>query len=98
MALTKLTTFAAIATALAALSGCVDEASTMDAPLRTGSAADEQACLSAVAQQTGNTVSIISSDFSQANTIVMVGVGPDRAPWKCLSNGGRVAEVMSMLS
>ncbi len=98
MALRKLTTFAVIATALVTLSGCVEQTGTMDAPLRTGTAADEQACLSAVAAQTGNSVSIISSEFSEANTIVMVGVGPDRAPWKCLSNGGRVAEVMSMLN
>lgn len=66
------------------------------APMRTGSAADEGACLSAVAQQTGNSVVVTSSEFSEANTLVMVGVGPQRAPWKCLVSNGVVAEVTSM--
>jgi hypothetical protein len=66
------------------------------APMRTGSAADETACLSAVAQQTGNSVIVTSSEFSQANTVVMVGVGPQRAPWRCLVSNGVVAEVTSM--
>lgn len=66
------------------------------APMRTGSAADETACLSAVAQQTGNSVIVTSSEFSQANTQVMVGVGPQRAPWRCLVSNGVVAEVTSM--
>jgi hypothetical protein len=38
----------------------------------------------------------LSVDPSEANTIVMVGVGPNKAPWKCLSKNGVVAEVMSM--
>lgn len=85
-----------VAGALAcSLAGCVETTTSPsnDAPLRTGSATDENACLSAVAAQTSNTVSILSSDFSEANTIVMVGVGPERAPWKCLVSNGRVAEV-----
>ncbi|WP_234867382.1 hypothetical protein [Alitabrizicola rongguiensis] len=59
-------------------------------------ASDESACLGAVAAQTGNTVTVLSSQTSEANNMVMVGVGPDRAPWKCLINGGAVVEVMSM--
>jgi len=65
-------------------------------PLRTGSPADESACLSAVAAQTGNSVAVLSSEFSQANTLVMVGVGSQQAPWRCLISNGVVAEVMSM--
>ncbi len=67
-----------------------------DVPMRTGSPEDENACLSAVASQTGNTVVVLSSEFSEANTLVMVGVGPQQAPWRCLVSKGRVAEVMSM--
>jgi len=38
----------------------------------------------------------LSVEESEANTLVMVGVGPNRAPWKCLSKNGAVAEVSSM--
>jgi uncharacterized lipoprotein len=57
---------------------------------------DEQACLKAVATETSNDVVTLSVDPSEANTIVMVGVGPNKAPWKCLAKDGVVAEVMSM--
>lgn len=67
-------------------------------PMRTGSPEDENACLSAVASQTGNSVMVLSSEFSEANTLVMVGVGPEQAPWRCLVSKGRVAEVMSMVN
>lgn len=78
-----------------ALSGCVEmTTTTTDTTLRTGSAADEAACLDAVSNQTRNSVRILSSDFSQANTVVMVGVGPQQAPWKCWVSNGRVSEVM----
>ena len=76
-----------------ALHGCSSTGMGSTTLMRTGSAQDERACLTAVARQTNNTVSIISSEFSQANTLVMVGVGPSRAPWRCLVSGGRVAEV-----
>ncbi|WP_099867576.1 hypothetical protein [Pararhizobium haloflavum] len=67
------------------------------APMRTGSATDEQACELAVTRQTNNgDVVTLSSDFSQANTEVIVGVGPDRARWRCLVSSGEVAEVMSL--
>ncbi len=53
------------------------------------------ACLSAVTAETSESnVSVISTEFSEANSLVMVGVGADRAPWRCLvSNDGEVAEV-----
>lgn len=58
---------------------------------------DEQACLQAVSTETNNgDVVTLSVETSEANTIVMVGVGPNRAPWKCLSSSGVVAEVTSM--
>ena len=56
----------------------------------------EQACLKAVAKQTNTAdVEVIDSMTSEANNTVTVGVGPDRAPWKCLVKNGKVAEVMS---
>jgi len=64
--------------------------------IRTGGQPDEVACLDAVARETGNSVTVLSSEFSEANSLVMVGVGPNRAPWKCLSSKGIVAEITSL--
>lgn len=51
----------------------------------TPSTAD-QSCLTAVAQKTGNShVSLLSSEFSEAGTLVTVAVGPDAAPWQCIA-------------
>lgn len=88
----------AAAAALAVLAGC--ETTTpppSNAPLRTGSAADEAVCLAAVGKemQTSDTF-VISSEFSQANTEVVVGVGPQAAKWRCLVSGGKVVEIMSL--
>ncbi|WP_207789951.1 hypothetical protein, partial [Sandarakinorhabdus oryzae] len=58
---------------------------------------DAQACLRAVTQQSNNPdVVLLSEEFSQAATLVMVGVGPGKAPWKCLASRGRVSEVNSL--
>lgn len=84
-----------IGIALLTLGGCVQDVPGPTAQ-RTGSKTDENACLAAVAKVTQNSVGIISSDFSEANTTVMVGVGSQKAPWRCLVSGGRVADVMSM--
>ena len=83
----------AVLTLAAVIQGCSSTGMGSTTLMRTGSPQDERACLTAVARQTNNTVSVISSEFSQANTLVMVGVGPSRAPWRCLVSGGRVAEV-----
>ncbi|MVA98366.1 hypothetical protein GN330_14040 [Nitratireductor sp. CAU 1489] len=92
----KRSSHAVMLAAVAAIAGCTQTAPPDDQPaLRSGSAEDERACLAAVAGQTGNTVSVLSSEFSEAATLVMVGVGPDRAPWRCLISGGVVTEVMS---
>lgn len=60
--------------------------------------AARSACLAAVASTTNNAVvEITGMIFSQANSEVTVGVGPTKAPWRCLvSNSGVVANVMSM--
>lgn len=52
------------------------------------------ACLAAVKAQTSEAdLAVLSTEFSEANSLVMVGVGANRAPWKCLvSNDGQVQE------
>ena len=58
---------------------------------------DEQACLQAVSMKTNNgDVTLLRTETSEANNLVVVGVGPNKAPWRCLVSGGVVAEVMSM--
>ena len=94
--------------ALGVLAGCADTGTApsgsgltpASAPVqsqRTGSQVDEGACERAVTAQTSNPdVVTLSSTFSQANTEVIVGVGPQRAQWRCLVSSGVVAEVMSL--
>ncbi|MFN4143525.1 hypothetical protein [Aestuariivirga sp.] len=58
---------------------------------------DEQACLAATSRETNNgDVSVLSTETSEANNTVYIGVGPQRAKWKCLVKNGKVAEVESM--
>lgn len=54
------------------------------------------ACLAAVLSQTNEpNQTVIETLFSEANSMVMIGVGPDMAPWQCLiSNDGVVQQVM----
>jgi len=76
----------------------VEEKAAADAEVAPGTPSkDEQACLQAVSTETNNgDVMTLSVEESEANTLVMVGVGPNRAPWKCLAKDGVVAEVSSM--
>ena len=41
-------------------------------------------------------VVVLSVETSEANNSVTIGVGPDRAPWRCLVKRGIVADVMSL--
>ena len=60
-------------------------------------AKDKKACLAAVKKQTRNPkVTVLGAESSEANNSVKVGVGPQRAPWRCLVKDGRVADVMSL--
>lgn len=93
----------AVGAALALVAGCVETTETTSpsatpqtSDMRGASVLDENACLTEVAQQTANTVRVLNSQFSEANSIVMIGVGPQNAPWQCLVSQGRVAQVMSM--
>lgn len=68
-----------------------------DSALRTGSAVDETACEFAVAKATNNgETTILSSEATEANTEVIIGVGGQKARWKCLVKDGKVAQVMSL--
>ena len=74
----------------------LSEATTTAPNLRVSPA--EQACLRAVTIETNNPdVVLLSSSFSQAGTEVMVGVGPQRAPWQCIAySDGSTTRPMSM--
>lgn len=53
------------------------------------------ACRAAVDAQTEGRVETVGTEFSQAASAVYLVVGPQRAPWRCLtSNDGKVSEVM----
>jgi hypothetical protein len=64
------------------LTACVEDTMTSSG---TPSAAD-QACLAAVSRAANNgDVALLGSEFSEAGTFVRVGVGANRAPWKCIA-------------
>ena len=51
----------------------------------------------AVKRQTNTPkVVVISAETSEANNRVTIGVGPNRAPWRCLAKRDVVADVMSL--
>lgn len=84
------------------LAGCV---STSEQPSMSGDSASsrmptpaEQACLRDVTRATNNPdVVLLDSSFSQAGTEVIVGVGPQRARWRCIAySDGTTAGIMSM--
>ena len=53
------------------------------------------ACRNAVDAQTDGAVQVVGTEFSQAASVVYMRVGPQGAPWRCLtSNDGQVSEVM----
>lgn len=82
-----------------ALAACTADTTTGTDVSRSMPTIQEQACLAAVSNETNNgDVAVLSSEFSEANTAVTIGVGETRAPWRCLvSNDGVVAEVTSMV-
>lgn len=81
--------------ALAALTACVDAAST-DVSATPSLAV--QGCLRDVSATTNNgIVEVLSSTESEAGTEVIVGVGPDLAPWRCIGySDGATADIMSL--
>ena len=73
---------------LVALAGCVEDTGNAIPPM-AGNSVEEDArvnCMAAVTRTTGNNeTSIISSEFSEAGTRVVVGVGDNQAPWECVA-------------
>ncbi len=56
----------------------------------------ERACMDAVRRQAGGhrAIAVLGNAVSQADSTVMVGVGPRRAPWRCVaSNDGVVTDL-----
>ncbi|SIO43733.1 hypothetical protein SAMN05444722_2145 [Rhodovulum sp. ES.010] len=97
--------------ALAALSACVETTggSAAQMPVAPGSPAfitgmspdvsqaAINSCRSALASQTTGGVTVVGSEFSQANSAVYMRVGANGAPWRCLvSNDGRGPDLMFM--
>lgn len=78
------------------LAGCVEgvgtASSSSDVPI-----SDVDACEAAVARDTGNSqVRTLRTEYSEANNAVIVGVGPNAAPWQCLVKDGKVGGIMSL--
>lgn len=69
--------------AATALSGCMDTVDYTADTTRPSPA--EAACLSRVKSETGNYDAVVlsNSGFSEAGTKIIVGIGPQRAPWEC---------------
>jgi hypothetical protein len=92
---------ASAAAAVTLLAGCVestgDTRPTAAAASGTPSLA-EQGCLRDVTRQTNNPdVVMLSSSYSEAGTEVIVGVGPQRARWRCIGyKDGTTSSIMSM--
>ena len=78
------------------LAGCVVDSGS--GSVSSAPSAAEQACLQRVSIETNNgDVSVIRSSFSEAGTEVIVGVGPQRAPWQCIAyRDGSTTRPMSM--
>lgn len=96
--------------AAAALSGCVETsggggqmAPAPDAPPfitsfdPSVSNAAVSSCRNLLDSRTDGAVSVVGTEFSQANSAVYMRVGANGAPWRCLvSNDGSNASVMFM--
>lgn len=91
-----LNTITAAVLATLALSACVEQGATRSEPVAAGPAAThppanqaERNCVKSVARELGGTVRasdlrVISSEFSQAGTLVSVHVPTAVAPWACV--------------
>lgn len=93
--------FATIALAAAVMTGCAGSnggSSSTGGPASGTPSQAEQACLRDVTRTTNNPdVVLLESNFSQAGTEVIVGVGPQRAPWRCIGySDGTTDGIMSL--
>jgi hypothetical protein len=99
--LIHVTACASAAAALFLLSGCTE--TTGGTRPTSGTAPGtptraEQGCLRDVTRETNNPdVVLLSSSYSEAGTEVIVGVGPQRARWRCIGyRDGTTAGIMSL--
>ncbi|MDK3074690.1 hypothetical protein QO034_16485 [Sedimentitalea sp. JM2-8] len=78
------------------LSACVEDTGGSGASGTPSTA--EQACLRDVTVATNNPdVVLLGSEFSEAGTLVRVGVGENQAPWQCIAyNDGTTAGIQSL--
>lgn len=92
----KLIALASCLPILAIVGGCTE--TTGGSSVSGTPSAAEQACLRDVTRTTNNPdVTLISSSFSQAGTEVIVGVGPQKARWKCIANSdGTTRDIQSL--
>jgi hypothetical protein len=82
--------------ALGTLTACAqDPGATMSA---TTPGLAEQGCLRDVSATTNNgDVTVLEAFESEAGTEFTIGVGPDRAPWRCIGyTDGTTAAIMSL--
>ncbi|NEV64482.1 hypothetical protein [Thiorhodococcus minor] len=91
----------AIAVAAVASAGCTGHSTASAAggnPSTTMPSQAEQACLRDVTRTTNNPdVVLLDSSFSEAGTEVIVGVGPQRARWRCIAyRDGTTAGIQSL--
>jgi hypothetical protein len=96
----KVIQIATLTAASLALSACAMDESMYrqeQSMSRQGTSAAESACMAAVNSQYGGRVdrlNVISSERSEAGSLVMVAGGPNRERWRCLaSNDGEVEEL-----
>jgi hypothetical protein len=92
---------ASAAAALLILTGCTETTGgtrSTSAPTAGTPTQAEQACLRDVTRQTNNPdVVLLSSSYSEAGTEVIVGVGEQRARWRCIGyKDGTTAGIMSL--
>ncbi len=70
---------------------------TSDVALRTGTSGAESACVAAVNRNMADSgTSIISSDSSEAGTVVMLR-SSDATTWRCLASNDGVVEDLSVV-
>ncbi|WP_380052474.1 hypothetical protein ACFE33_08935 [Falsihalocynthiibacter sp. SS001] len=83
--------------AVLSLSACDEDMGSMEVTSGMPSG-PEQACLRDVTATTNNPdVVLLGSEFSEAGTMVRVGVGENRAPWQCIGySDGTTAGIQSL--
>lgn len=89
----KIATATALVMAVLPLAACVEDTAVSSVPTLA-----EQACLRDVTRVTNNPdVVLLGSEFSEAGTLVRVGVGANRAPWRCIGySDGTTAGIESL--